>query len=276
MDICYWWAPMSLGPSGFLCAGPSAMLPSWPPKAAIPSQLNCSSGNDCSQHTSNFISELLLASLPTMVRSASACSCNNASEHPEMAYCCGGDASVMLSSAMVIWPLFLMGTKEVLCSHLLYTSQRNQLLFFFLSSKKRTPLSRPLNLLPQAWRGCPCRLPHPESGASPTAGPCLYCLHMLLGNRVLKSSDKVALLFPMALVQRGRLAALWVASQPTGSPSTAVQLGRVSSRVPETVVSFRFLQLRQENACILAAVTNKLQPAPDPIMEMQAHVPRSP
>lgn len=136
MDICYWWAPMGLGPSGFLCAGPSAMFPSWPPKAAIPSQLNCSSGNDCSQHTSNFISELLLASLPTMVRSASACSCNNASEHPEMAYCCGGDASVMLSSAMVIWPLFLMGTKEVLCSHLLYTSQRNQLLFFFLPRKE--------------------------------------------------------------------------------------------------------------------------------------------
>lgn len=79
---------------------------------------------------------------------------------------------------------------------------------FFFPLLQRIPLSRLLSLLPQAWRGYHYPLPYPERGASPTAGLCLHCLHMLLGNHVLKSSDKVALLFPVALVQRGRLAAL--------------------------------------------------------------------
>lgn len=62
---------------------------------------------------------------------------------------------------------------------------------------------------------CPS-LPILQASSPPRKGSFLHriclvsCLHMLLGNLFLKSSDKVALLFPMAPVQpKVRLAALW-------------------------------------------------------------------
>lgn len=82
---------------------------------------------------------------------------------------------------------------------------------------------------------------------------------MPLGNLFLKSSDKVALLFPMAHVQPGvRLAALWERVS-TGSPSTVVQLESVFSLLcPKTAVSLKFLWMWLKNVCVLATITNKL------------------
>lgn len=87
----------------------------------------------------------------------------------------------------------------------------------------------------------------------------VYCLHMPLGNLFLKSSDKVALLFPMAQVQAGvRLAALWEPFS-TGSLSTVVKLESIFSLLcPKTAVSLRFLWMWLKNVCVLATITNKL------------------
>lgn len=90
----------------------------------------------------------------------------------------------------------------------------------------------------------------------------VYCLHMPLGNLFLKSSDKVALLFPMAPVQPWvRLAALWEPFS-TGSPSTVMQLESVFSLLcPKTAVSLEFLWMWLKTVCVLATITNKLRSA---------------
>lgn len=84
---------------------------------------------------------------------------------------------------------------------------------------------------------------------------------MPLGNLFLKSSDKVALLFPMAHIQpQGD----WQLCErfSTGSPSTVVQLERVFSLLcPKTAVSFKFLWMWLKNVCVLATITNKLRSA---------------